>query len=468
VPPADRSTGGSPLDLPLDLPLTLPYYRYITERRCEALKYFIGYNKQSFTTMSKQRRILLKQAILALLLAAAHAEGNVTASSTTIVPVELNANNLTFECNQLISGAPEEAHNVVLLHGFPYNKEFYDPLLESWNASSKVAINAVACDLRGYSPGASPDSIDDYRYDLFVDDVAGLADAAGYSTFHLIGHDQGAIVGWLASSSLSDRILSYTALAVPHNDLLSKALCGDNVDEEQVIAVNYFNQFSVIDSATTNDGAMSRAVALINIFSSDNVFESPEDFQKSLWWYNTGIPRVVSRPRVLNASEVPSDFAFLRVARLAVPLEPRPCVPQEEALGEVTIPVLFVCGAQDPFLLCNRPYATPTEGLIPDYTYHEAATCGHGFFSASDCDNSTDTEEVIKMITDFIAMDRAEGSDEDSGGGVEDGKDEDSEENGNDGNAGNGDEPVSSSGRLATVVASCTGVLIVTLVGFPA
>ncbi len=47
----------------------------------------------------------------------------------------------------------------------------------------------TACDLRGYSPLASPNSAAQYSYNILQTDVWAMADALGFNTFHLIGHD---------------------------------------------------------------------------------------------------------------------------------------------------------------------------------------------------------------------------------------------------------------------------------------
>ena len=104
---------------------------------------------------------------------------------------------------------------------------WYDPLLNAWDKDDSIAINAVACDLRGYSPGASPDALRDYHYDVLVSDVFALAEAAGFSDFHLVGHDHGAALGWVVSSQSQGKILSYTAMSVPHTNRFSDALCGE-------------------------------------------------------------------------------------------------------------------------------------------------------------------------------------------------------------------------------------------------
>ena len=54
------------------------------------------------------------------------------------------------------------------------------------------------------------------------------------------------------------------------------------------VATNYFNQFSLVDSATRNDGALSALMG-------NGGFESPEAFQPAFWWYYGSSENVFAR-----------------------------------------------------------------------------------------------------------------------------------------------------------------------------
>jgi pimeloyl-ACP methyl ester carboxylesterase len=110
------------------------------------------------------------------------------------------------------------------------------PLLRKW-ANESQPIRAVACDLRGYSPKASPSVLEEYLYETLATDVFAIADAAGFNKFHLVGHDHGAGLGWLvASMDAGARVLSWSALSVPHVDAFSTVLFGPEEDEAQVVS----------------------------------------------------------------------------------------------------------------------------------------------------------------------------------------------------------------------------------------
>lgn len=101
---------------------------------------------------------------------------------------------------------------VVLLHGFPERNT-------SWRAVAPLlhaeGLRTLALDQRGYSPGARPRRRRDYRSSRLVADVVALIDEVG-APVHLVGHDWGAVVGWLLAAERPDLLLSYTAVSVPH------------------------------------------------------------------------------------------------------------------------------------------------------------------------------------------------------------------------------------------------------------
>lgn len=123
---------------------------------------------------------------------------------------------LTFDVDDAGDGEP-----VVLLHGFPQTKE-------AWSAVAPLLVDAglrtLVPDQRGYSPGARPPRVRDYRGDHLVADVLALADAAGVDRFHVVGHDWGGFVAWALAAGHPDRVTSTTSLATPHPAAMQRAM----------------------------------------------------------------------------------------------------------------------------------------------------------------------------------------------------------------------------------------------------
>lgn len=146
-----------------------------------------------------------------LALAAGDADSGADAEADPEVTVEqIEVGGLTFDVR--LAG-PRDGDVVMLLHGFPqssYEWRYQIPVL------AEAGYRVVAPDLRGYSPGARPDAVDQYTLPTFVNDVLGLADAVGARRFHLVGHDVGALVAWGTAQLAGIRLRSLTVLAVPH------------------------------------------------------------------------------------------------------------------------------------------------------------------------------------------------------------------------------------------------------------
>jgi len=123
-----------------------------------------------------------------------------------------------FRCRE---SGPPDGPLVLLLHGFPQCSAEWKAQLE---ALGRAGFHAVAPDQRGYSPRARPEGVANYHVDRLVDDVLGLADALRAPTFHLVGHDWGAIVAWHVAARHPDRLRSLAIVSVPHPNAFARAL----------------------------------------------------------------------------------------------------------------------------------------------------------------------------------------------------------------------------------------------------
>ncbi|UQX05330.1 alpha/beta hydrolase [Streptomyces sp. RerS4] len=156
---------------------------------------------------------------------------------------------LTFDVE--VSG-PADGVPVLLLHGFPHNKESWTetaPLLHA------AGLRTVAPDQRGYSDGARPTEVEAYRLEHLAADALGVLDALGITSAHVVGHDWGAAVAWYLAAHHAERVRTLTALAIPHLDAYQHAY---RVDEEQQHSSQYV-EFLVSEGAAAHfladDGA---------------------------------------------------------------------------------------------------------------------------------------------------------------------------------------------------------------------
>jgi len=148
---------------------------------------------------------------------------------------DVSVDELTFTCR--VSGMENDGEAVILLHGFPETSRMYYDLIP---VLVSEGYKVVAPDQRGYSQGARPPKISDYSIDKLSQDVIDIADAFQFEKFHLVGHDWGSAVGWVTAALYSERIISWTALSVPHLDAFFDAI---NTDKDQQRKSQYIKFF---------------------------------------------------------------------------------------------------------------------------------------------------------------------------------------------------------------------------------
>jgi pimeloyl-ACP methyl ester carboxylesterase len=157
---------------------------------------------------------------------------------------DVAANGLSFSA---VAAGPGQGRPVVFLHGFPQTSFSWHHQLE---AVAEQDYRALAFDQRGYSAGARPPEVSDYGIDRLVSDVLAVADAQGFATFDLVGHDWGAMVAWATAGLHPARIRSLTAVSVPHPGAFAAALLGGDADQaERSSYMGVFRQEGVAEKA---------------------------------------------------------------------------------------------------------------------------------------------------------------------------------------------------------------------------
>ncbi|WP_328652563.1 alpha/beta fold hydrolase [Micromonospora sp. NBC_00330] len=154
--------------------------------------------------------------------------------------MRVDARGFTFE---VTVGGPTDGVPVLLLHGFPQHSGEWDDVVPALHAGG---LRTYALDQRGYSPGARPTEVADYRIPELVTDVVAVLDALGLHAVHLVGHDWGAIVAWAVAARHPDRVHTLTAVSVPHPAAMAHAL---STDAQQKARSSYIALFRKPDKA---------------------------------------------------------------------------------------------------------------------------------------------------------------------------------------------------------------------------
>jgi pimeloyl-ACP methyl ester carboxylesterase len=132
--------------------------------------------------------------------------------------MQIEARGLTFD---VYEGGPPDGPAVLLLHGFPQDHREFELMAPRLH---EAGLRTIALDQRGYSPGARPAAVSDYRLPEPAADAIAVLDALGVPSAHVVGHDWGAQVGWMLAAHHPARVRTLTAVSVPHPRALRLAL----------------------------------------------------------------------------------------------------------------------------------------------------------------------------------------------------------------------------------------------------
>ena len=223
---------------------------------------------------------------------------------------KININKLEF--NVRTGGLSNKGDAVILLHGFPETSYMYSNLI---NLLSNNGYKVIAPDQRGYSQYARPDSKKEYLIDYLVEDIFLIADHFDFKKFHLVGHDWGASVGWVASNNKPERIITWTALSVPHLDAFSDALQSDNDQKKKSRYFKFFKipfipefYFSLNDNKNLKAVWNKSSDEQINEYLK--VFSNRDALKGALNWYRANIGANNSSIKKLGETNTTTQFIW--------------------------------------------------------------------------------------------------------------------------------------------------------------
>jgi len=290
---------------------------------------------------------------------------------------QLQANGMTFECGT--SGNEGSNGDVMFIHGNEkHNKERFYPLMTHMGDHG---YRTVACDMRGFSPRASPQQAEAYNYNELAKDIFAIADAAGFGhQFHVVAHDQGARLMWhtIAASEGRSRFLSVSSLAIPHGDAFSESVVGPTANPIQQSGYQYMDVF-VMDTPESLEWSRNQMY--------EYHAESLDKIQRRTWWYKGGVD---AGALGLPPKEYDAQFPWTTDG-----------VPSTAKVGHVDMPVLYICGDHE---LCGRaggfPFASRTGELCDGaYTHLRLPTCGHNIMESCQSAHGTCTGSACGLYS---------------------------------------------------------------------
>lgn len=123
----------------------------------------------------------------------------------------------------VIAGPPSGAP-VLLLHGFP---ETWRCWIRQLPALVQAGCRVIIPDQRGYNLSDKPKGVKAYCADTLVEDIHGLIRALEYEKVNLVGHDWGALIGWMLANKYPERLHRLGIVNVPHPAVMKRFLQRD-------------------------------------------------------------------------------------------------------------------------------------------------------------------------------------------------------------------------------------------------
>jgi pimeloyl-ACP methyl ester carboxylesterase len=267
-----------------------------------------------------------------------------------------------FEFRARVRNLDGPGDGIVLLHGWPQSSIAWEPLAD---ALAAAGYRVAAVDQRGYSPGARPEGVLDYSIAELVDDVIAIADALGFDRFHLVGHDWGAAVGWGLVMTRPERVLSWSALSIPHSVSFVEAVQSDPVQRRKSAYILFLRTRRLAE-AVLGWGRLRVFRRVMYRYMPDahaaeylKIFSEPGALTAILNWY-----RAMGKGPSLNATP------------------------------GIGLPVLFAWGNRDP-AVSRRAVEDQARFMLGPYTYLEL-DAGHWLLERR-------TGEVVRAVMQHIA-----------------------------------------------------------------
>ena len=202
---------------------------------------------------------------------------------------DVKTEEFTFTCR--VGGMENYKETIFLLHGFPETSRMWNNLM---NVLENEGYRIIAPDQRGYSKGARPSQVSDYTIDKLSQDVINIANEFNIDRFHLVGHDWGSAVGWYIVSKFSDRVITWTAMSVPHLDAFTNSMMNDKVQQTKSEYIKFF-RIPILPELYFKIFSYKNLKSIWNLSSKSEVVSYLETFRQrgalksALNWYRANL-----------------------------------------------------------------------------------------------------------------------------------------------------------------------------------
>ncbi|WP_238526404.1 alpha/beta fold hydrolase [Gordonia neofelifaecis] len=194
---------------------------------------------------------------------------------------------------------------VVLLHGFPVNSQCYDDVVPRVH---EAGLRTLRIDQRGYSPGARPDGVDEYRLDKLVGDVIGILDHLNISYSMVVGHDWGGIVAWHLAAKYPDRFTGLVAASTGHPSAMRDALMAGSDQRNRSAYIKDFIADGAEEKLSGRDGVLLRRAG-VTAAELEPILQ-PGALTGPLNWYRANFSGDIAAALACPPVEIPTTMVW--------------------------------------------------------------------------------------------------------------------------------------------------------------
>ncbi|MFD2823175.1 alpha/beta fold hydrolase [Lacinutrix iliipiscaria] len=272
------------------------------------------------------------------------------------------ANNDGINIHYVTTGKKEKPL-ILFVHGFPDFWYSWKDQMEFFSKDYYVA----SIDLRGYNLSDKPKGVDNYTFDILINDLLAVIRDIGNKSIYLVAHDWGAAISWRLAARNPRLIKKLVILSVPHPKAGDKKV-EVPFNEKETSYVDTF--ISEEFKQNLNENWFSNKVT--------------NDYDKQL--YNTAFEKSDKnaminyyKANVQNSENYNKEY-FLR---------------RNDNLQNIKMPVLIIHGKKDQFLI-TKDHNNTWEHVDNDLTINVLSNAGH--FVHHD-----ESKKVISLINYFLS-----------------------------------------------------------------
>lgn len=108
---------------------------------------------------------------------------------------------------------------MLFIHGAPERAEVWKDYMEAFSDD----YYTVAYTSRGYAPSSIPTEVEAYTVTNLAADALAVANAFGYETFTVVGHDWGGATAWRAAIAFPNNVEKLVVISNPHPLMYARA-----------------------------------------------------------------------------------------------------------------------------------------------------------------------------------------------------------------------------------------------------